>query len=408
MKTVIKRMAAIAVVCAIVIVTPVVAMAETSTQTTFVRQDSPMLGQGGYIYYIRTNDENAMSEIYRKNVSTGKESLVVSCDNVINKMQISGQKLYYSCADETEFGFDTYCCDLNGTNDEFCCEGTIAYADSVNVYAIKLLEDGSSKLYQKNLLTGKQISIKTVKSNEVIEFVTNINGDSYYYVYRSGDSRLILYLLGNGRTKPVKVATEKNSKSNEGNYLMVSDVKNINNELYYNYGCYQGSGSFWCGNIKKLTVDGEKKTICKNINDDRILVGNSELYYSSLGGDNYKYNLQTGKKSKYSLAYEAKVSYTIVGDKTYMADVSDKNKICISRFRSGTARQTLTKNFISFAFKQKSKINYSVTVKPIGIYNMICVTGIDFSNPDYGWRGRLDSIDWYITDRSGKVLGSFR
>lgn len=408
MRTIIKRGIAIAVVCAIAVVTPIAAAAATSTRTTFVREDSPMLGQGGYIYYISTNDDNALSEIYRKNVSTGKSSLVVSSDNAISRMQISGEKLYYSCADEeTEFGFDTYSCDLNGANEELCCKGTVAYADSANVYAIKLLEDGRSKLYQRNLLTGKQTSIKTVKSDEVIEYITTINGDSYYYVYSSGKKCLTLYLLGNGKTKLVKVAREKNSKSNEGYGLLVSDVKMIGNELYYNYGCHQGSGSFWCGTIKKLTVDGVKKTICKDMNEEQILVGNNELYYSSLDGDNYKYNLKTGKKSKYSLAFENKVNYTILGDKTYMADLSDKKRINISRFRSGTARHTLTKNFISFAFKQKSKINYGATIKPVGIYNLVCVTGIDFNDKDYGWKGRLDSIDWFITDGSGKVLGSF-
>ena len=53
-------------------------------------------------------------------------------------------------------------------------------------------------------------------------------------------------------------------------------------------------------------------------------------------------------------------------------------------------------------------MNYSVSMKTVGIYNMVCVTGRDFTDQTYGWRGRLDSIDWYVTDGAGTILGSFR
>ena len=125
-------------------------------------------------------------------------------------------------------------------------------------------------------------------------------------------------------------------------------------------------------------------------------------------GNDYKYNLKTGKKTKYSLAFQNGVSYTVLGDKTYMADTSNKTKIVISRFSSGTNRETLKKNFISIPFRQKKNVSYSVTVKQLGKYNMICVTGRDFTDMSYGWRGKLTGINWYVTDGAGKVRGSFQ
>ena len=46
-------------------------------------------------------------------------------------------------------------------------------------------------------------------------------------------------------------------------------------------------------------------------------------------------------------------------------------------------------------------------MKQVGIYNMVCVKGIDYTDASYGWRGNLVSINWYITDGAGTVLGSF-
>ena len=118
--------------------------------------------------------------------------------------------------------------------------------------------------------------------------------------------------------------------------------------------------------------------------------------------------MKTGKKTKYSLKFENNIGYTILGDKTYMADTSNMKKIVISRFSSGTDRETLTKNAISIPFKQKKKISYSVSMKQVGVYYAICVTGKDFSDMSYGWRGKTVSINWYVTEPAGTVLGSFK
>ena len=92
-------------------------------------------------------------------------------------------------------------------------------------------------------------------------------------------------------------------------------------------------------------------------------------------------------------------NYIILGDKTYMADCSNKKKIVISRFKSGTAQETLTKNFITIPFKQKANISYSVSMRQVGIYNMVCVTGTDFTDQSYGWRGKVVSVDWVYYGR---------
>jgi hypothetical protein len=91
-----------------------------------------------------------------------------------------------------------------------------------------------------------------------------------------------------------------------------------------------------------------------------------------------------------------------------MADRSNKKKLVVSRFRSGTARETLTKNFITISFAQKKNISYTVTVKQVGIYNVVCVEGRDFTDTSYGWRGKLTSMNYYVTDGGGTVLGSFK
>ena len=148
--------------------------------------------------------------------------------------------------------------------------------------------------------------------------------------------------------------------------------------------------------------------MAKSTGDDTLTIGTKELYYTTPEGNYYKYQLSTGKKSKYSLKLEQNISYTILGDKTYMADTSNAKKIVISRFKSGTNRETLTKNFITISFKQKKNISYTVDIRQVGVYNLVCVKGTDYSKASYGWRGKLTSVNWYITDGAGTLLGSFK
>lgn len=373
----------------------------------YVHDDSPMIGQGGYIYYIRTSEENGNASIWRMKVATGETSKVVSESGGIIRLIVSGQQLYYTTAGDNN-EWEVSSCRLNGDDLQVICDGVVCYADKENVYCIRNVNGSQARLYKQNLVTGKRTSIKTSKKGQAMDYVCNIGSESYYYIYDGATEKLMLYRLHTATGKLTRVATEKRVAEGSNAALFVSDVRQINGELYYDFGSYEGSGSFWYGTIKKLTVDGKKKTVAKLTNDDTIIAGSRELYFTNPSGNNYRYNLKTGKKEKYSLKFEKDISYTVLGDKTYMADTSDKKKITISRFASGTDRETLTRNFITIPFSQKANVNYSVSMKTVGVYNMICVTGRDFTDQTYGWRGKLVSIDWYITDGAGTVQGSFR
>lgn len=386
----------------------VIAVPDTAyAASAFVQEYSDMIGQGGYIYYIRTSEKNGSAAIWRMKVSTGKKSRIVSEPQGIISLTVSGQRLYYTSVND-DLQWEIRSCQLNGDDVQTVCGGCACYVNSENVYYLQYGEtDILASLYAKSLETGETTLIKTGKKDQVMDYVCNIGGDSYYYVYDKKTDKVMLYRLHTASNKLIRVATEK--RVAEGiSGLMVSDVRQMNGELYYDFGSYEGTGNFWNGTIKKLTTDGKKKTAAKYTEDDQIIAGSRELYFSTPQGSYYKYNLKTGKKTKYSLKFEKNIGYTILGNKTYMADTSNKKKIVISRFNSGTDRETLTKNFISIPFKQKANISYSVSMEQVGIYNMICVTGIDYTDMSYGWRGKLVSINWYVTDGAGTLLGSFQ
>lgn len=375
--------------------------------SAYVQEYSDMIGQAGYIYYIRTSEKDGSAVIWRMKMSTGKTSKIVSEPNGIIGLMASGQRLYYTAVNDDR-QWEVRSCSLNGDDAETVCEGRGCYVNGKHVYYLRYgKKDIRASLYAKSLETGEVTRIKTAKTDQVMDYVCNVGGESYYYVYDRKTDKLVLCSLHTANNQMIRVAVEKRVADGTSG-LMVSDVRQIGGELYYNFGSYEGTGNFWNGTMKKLTVDGKKKTIAKYVGDDQIIAGSREIYFSTPNGDDYKYNLKTGKKTKYSLKFEKNISYIVLGEKTYMADTSNKKKITISRFASGTDRETLTKNFISIPFKQKENVSYSVSMKPLGIYNMVCVTGTDFTDASYGWRGRLVSINWYVTDGAGTLLGSFQ
>lgn len=374
---------------------------------TFVQPYADMIGQGGYIYYIRTSETDGSCGIWRMKVATGKASKVVEESGTIVKMAVCGQQLYYTTSND-DSQWEVRSCRLNGDGIQTECAGVVCDATSENIYCIRTVNETQYRLYAKNTATGKNTSIRTAKAGQVLDYVCTDGNSSYYYIYDSKTDKLTLYRLNTATNQLIRVTTEKRVVADSVSSLQVSDVRQLGGELYYNFGSYEGSGSFWNGTIKKLTVDGRKKTVSKLVSDDRIIAGSRELYFTNTTGNNYKYNLKTGKKEKYSLKFEENISYTILGDKTYMADTSNKKKIVISRFTSGTDRENLTKSFISIPFKQKTGVSYAVSLIQTGIYNMVCVIGRDYTDVSYGWRGKLTSIDWFITDGAGTLLGSFQ
>lgn len=374
---------------------------------TYVYEDSDMIGQGGYIYFIRRQYDNSTAVICRKKVSGGKVSKVVTEPNGVMRLVVSGQYLYYTTIDD-ENGWVIRMCRLNGDDVHTLCSGVVSYADATHVYGIETLTSGKQRLFCLEYETEDTTRIKTVTAAQTLEYIGNIGGDSYYYIYDQKKDKISLYRLNTTSNRFIRIATDKRSANESTSSLQISDVAQSGGELYYDFGSYEGSGNFWYGTIRRLTVDGKKQTVAKSTGSDRLMLGSNELYYSTPQGNNYKYSLSTGKKSKYSLTLQKDISYTILGDKTYMADMSNAKKITISRFKSGTDRETLTKNFITIAFNKKKNVSYSVTMKQVGIYNLVCVTGTDFTDQSYGWRGKLTSINWYITDGAGTVVGSFK
>lgn len=371
----------------------------------FVYEDSDMIGQGGYMYFIRSAEKSAQAAICRKKASGGKVSQVVTEPEGVLRLVVSGKYLYYTTTADGAWVVRT--CGLDGSDGRTLCEGVVSCAAADGIYVIRQLKAGRSKLLFVPFDGEDEQTLRTMKKTQAMDYVCSIGSDSYYYLFDQSTDRVHLFQLQTGSNRLTRIAVEKRA-ADSTNGLMVSDVRQAGGELFYDFGSYEGSGSFWCGTIKKLTTDGKKKTVAKNTADETLIFGSSELYFSTSTGNNYKYSLKSGKKTKYSLDFEKDISYTVLGDKTYMADTSNKKKITISRFRSGTKRETLTKNFITIPFKQKKNVSYAVQMKQVGIYNMVCVTGTDYTDASYGWRGKPVSINWYITDGAGTVLGSFK
>ncbi len=373
---------------------------------TFVYEDTDMIGQGGYIYFIRTNSDSGAASICRKNVSNATVSKVVTESAGIISLVVNGQYLYYTTAEDGDWVIKM--CRLNGDDARTLCAGTVSYASDSCVYGMETLNNGRTRLFSMEYDADDITVIKSVKANQTLYYVKNIGTDSYYAIYNQKTNKISLYRLNTTNDRLVRIAVDKRPSNDSTGFLQVSDLKIVNGELYYDFGSYEGTGSYWYGSIRKLTTDGKKKIVAKSTGDDTLTIGTKELYYTTPEGNYYKYQLSTGKKSKYSLKLEQNISYTILGDKTYMADTSNAKKIVISRFKSGTNRETLTKNFITISFKQKKNISYTVDIRQVGVYNLVCVKGTDYSKASYGWRGKLTSVNWYITDGAGTLLGSFK
>ena len=407
MNKIIRYLTGIVLTLGIVFGNLVLAPDTARAASAFVQQYSDMIGQGGYIYYIRTSEKDGSAVIWRMKVSNRETSKVVSAPRGIVKLIVSGQQLYYVTSND-KGQWEVRSCPLNGGASETVCEGFACYADAASVYLIRYLDD-KAHLYRRDLESGEETLIKVAKKDQTLDYVCNIGSQSYYYLYDVSSDKLYIFCLNTtaANQKLIRIAAEKRVVKGSTGRLLVSDIKQIDQELYYDFGSYEGSGSFWNGTIKKLTVDGAKKTVAKLVEDKQIIAGKRQLYYQDMKGNAYKYDLKTGKKTKYSLKFENNISYTVLGDKTYLADTSNKKQIVLSRFNSGTDREVLS-SFLKIPFKQKANISYSVSIRQVGVYYAICVTGTDFTDTSYGWRGKLVSMNWFIADGSGKVLGSFQ
>ena len=103
--------------------------------TAYVQQYSDMIGQGGYIYYIRTSEKDGSAVIWRMKVSTGETSKVVSESRGIVKLIVSGQQLYYTTVND-EDQWEVRTCRLNGDDVQTVCEGCVMRTASVFIISV--------------------------------------------------------------------------------------------------------------------------------------------------------------------------------------------------------------------------------------------------------------------------------
>lgn len=67
----------------------------------FVETYTDMIGQGGYIYYIKMTGKADGAAIYRIKVATAEKSKVIEAERGIVRMTASGQYLYYTTCNES-------------------------------------------------------------------------------------------------------------------------------------------------------------------------------------------------------------------------------------------------------------------------------------------------------------------
>jgi hypothetical protein len=191
----------------------------------------------------------------------------------------------------------------------------------------------------------------------------------------------------------------------------VSDIAKINEDIYYQYGTYEGSGSYWYGTLIKVDPrTNTKSVIVKQLYEEKIYYNDNSIFYNDTDRNEkrYKYNTKTGKTSSYLYKTTGGESFDISGDKTYCAKADGKEMITVSSFASGTNKNKNPKLLMNIPFKQKKKYDYSATVSKYGDYLLIPVTCMDYNDASYGWRGKVISVTWYIADTNGKILASLK
>lgn len=361
---------------------------------------SDMFLADGDIFYIQSSDNS--NSIWKFDIDTAKKTKLLTGEGSIN-ISYFNKKLYYSFYQEN--GTVTYTMTVNGKMKKKVCDGRCVYADSKYVVYLRS-EDGKTVVYKKNTITNYIIKIASV--DNTFDFVKNIGSTMYFYKTEQENGKIKLFSMKTNASKLTLLSTDKLTEEETSYFMPIcTDVICVNGNLYYQYGTYRGTGMYWDGTVKKLDADGKKKTVTKEMEDDTFYYDSTNIYYSTgLSQGRIAYNTKTGKKTKYSAKVSETESYVILGSKTYVIDTKNTSKIAISRFTSGTNRKNLRKNFITIPLKQNTKYSYYGTIKKLGSYNVIAIEVLDFTDYSYGWKGRLDSVKWYIADSSGKIIGS--
>ncbi|WP_313133601.1 DUF5050 domain-containing protein [Anaerocolumna sp.] len=412
MNTIAKRIRRFTLVFFIIIFllpqnTPIISAATNKA----VYEYSPMLEDRGNIYYIQRVESDEYSyDIYRLEVATGKKTRLLSSENDILGMMIHNDTLYYTSytLEKDVYQNKTYSVSIDGKDKKTICNGYFICLDDSGIYYI-VSKGKESKLYKREYNSKKATLIYT--GNMTFSFVKNLDNTLYFTQFNEASSKLTLYTLTPEQTKLAVLTTNKITLNGSERTPLVSDITKINGDIYYQYGTYEGSGSYWYGTLIKLDSSTKKNSvIAEQSYEEQINHNDSSIFYigTESSGKNYRYNTKTGKTSSYICKITGTGSFNILGDKTYSAKADGKELIVVSRFTSGTNKSNLVKPFINLPYKQKKEFEYSASVKKYGDFLLIPVTCMDYSDTSHGWRGRCVSVTWYVADSDGKILAQFK
>lgn len=412
MNTLSKRIISFILVFFIIIfLLPQKLTAVAATSNAAVYEYSPMLEDGGNIYYIQTlAGKEYTYDLYRLEVTTGTKTRLLSSKTDILGMMLHDDTLYYTSYEEGKDVYQVYAISIDTKEIRTICNGYIACLDDSSIY-YTVTKGEESKLYKRAYDSNKATLIYT--GNATLSFVKSVDGILYFTQFKEAASKLTIYILKPEKTKLEVLTTDKLTlDGSERTYPTVSDLININRDIYYQIGAYEGTGNYWYGTLRKLSSSGThtKTVIAKQLYEEQIYHNDSTIFYNGTDSSeiHYKYNTATGKTSTYKYKITGMESFNIMGDKTYCTNADGKEWITVSRFTSGTNQKGLNKSFIKLSYLQDKKYEYSAKIKKYGDYLLIPVTCMDYNDTSYSWRGRFVSVTWFVVNSDGTLLTQFQ
>ncbi|HCT90475.1 MAG TPA: hypothetical protein DF613_03690 [Lachnospiraceae bacterium] len=352
-----------------------------------INNGTDTLQYGKYIYYLDGNNN-----IYRIGTDNKGKKKLGTTDVYPRQLYILGNKLYFGRKGKV------YATPLNKNSAKAVVSGTLlgAYGNRIfyldgkgNVYAITT--DKKEKKFLFTLTPSGEIT-SAGTSGKVLILNCEANAASTHVVYV--DMSNVTW----------QVLTKETRASAYENRPRVEDFVVKNNTLYYASGYFGGTGYFFNGNLKKISLTGEgETTIAKNIgsensfisvNFDCLLYENGGyLYYSDNSGAK-KYKFSNGKISSAA----GNGFFTSAGKYVYYAETKKKT-VTVYRF---SLNGSSAKGKKVASFKVKDNCTYSVSkASQAGKYVVL-----RFDKRTFGgrWQGDYQGTDVYKMKTDGKGL----
>ncbi|SFR76139.1 DUF5050 domain-containing protein [Anaeromicropila populeti] len=376
----------------------------------YVYTYSNMVEHDDVIYYIKSDEATSKSAgkctIYGLDVKANKKSKIAVSNNTISNLFVYKDILYYTTYTDDYLDI-TYSVSLDTNEKTKICQGDLHYVDE-NGIVYSFYSDSKYSLYKANL-DGRAEQL-IYEGTEVFDYVKAIGSKLYFYQTDITAYKIKLMYMKSSDSKLTVLTTDKFEKDNYSTYyLSISDIVEMNGNIFYQYGNYEGTGNFWYGVLKKIDKNNKKKTVYDSMTEPEIYHDTKYIYLNYVDNSNscIKYNTKTGKKTKYTCEINNGESLSVIDSKSYSASTNNQNYITVSRFSSGTDKKNLKKNFIKFSYKQNSNLTYYADVEKLGSYFLVYVERIDYNDTSYGWRGKYVGIQWYVADAKGKVVANF-